>query len=167
MCVYVPLYVYLELLKRFVSVCVCVYVCMSVCVCVCVCVAFMWGEATDPCASPGQWAAPAQPLVLHVAPQHVLRPLQQHRQRHARDVALLWRGHLVAEGELQQCLEAHLGEILPHPDVNLSLCKPHKRGQGMSSQSDTAHNGSNYTSTQKRLIWVWSIPPTMHCSAQP
>lgn len=72
---------------------------------------------------PGQGTASAQPLVLHVAPQHILRPLEQHGERHARYVALLRGGHLVAEGELQERLEAHLRELLPHPHIYLRLCQ--------------------------------------------
>lgn len=72
---------------------------------------------------PRQRAASAQPLVLYVASQNVLRSLEQHGKRHARDVALLRSGHLVAERKLQERLETHLRELLPHPHVNLCLCQ--------------------------------------------
>lgn len=84
---------------------------------------------------PGQGAASAQPLVLHVAAQDVLGPLEQHGQRHPGDEALLRRGGLVAEGELQQRLEADLGEVLPHPHLDLRLCGP----QGGGGNKDRLH----------------------------
>lgn len=70
---------------------------------------------------PGQRTASAQSLVLHVAAQHVLRPLEQHGEGHAGYVAFLRGGHLVAEGELQKRLKAHLGKLLPHPHIYLCL----------------------------------------------
>lgn len=72
---------------------------------------------------PGQRAASAQPLILYVASQDILRSLEQHRKRHARDVALLRSGHLVAERKLQERLETHLRKLLPHPHINLCLCQ--------------------------------------------
>lgn len=72
---------------------------------------------------PGQRAAPTQPLVLYVAPQNILGSLEQHWKRHPGDVALLRGGHLVAEGKLQQRFKTHLRELLPHPHINLSLCR--------------------------------------------
>lgn len=70
---------------------------------------------------PGQRTASTQPLILYVALQHILRPLQQHGEGHAGYVALLRGGHLVAEGELQERLEAHLRKLLPHPHIYLCL----------------------------------------------
>lgn len=72
---------------------------------------------------PRQGAASAQPLVLYVASENVLGSLEEHRECHTRDVALLWRGHFVAEGKLQQRLKTHLGKLLPHPHINLCLCR--------------------------------------------
>lgn len=72
---------------------------------------------------PGQRAAPTQPLVLYVAPQNILGSLEQHWKRHPGDIALLRGGHLVAEGKLQQRFKTHLWELLPHPHINLSLCR--------------------------------------------
>ena len=72
---------------------------------------------------PGQGAAAAQSLILHIASENVLGSLQEHGERHARDVALLRGRNLVAEGKLQQCLEAHLRKLLPHPHIDLCLCK--------------------------------------------
>lgn len=78
-------------------------------------------------AVPGQRAASAQPLILYVASQNVLGPLEQHGERHARDVTLLRSGHFVAERKLQECLEAHLREPLPHPHIDLCLCREKKQ----------------------------------------
>lgn len=78
----------------------------------------MWMEGV-----PGQRAAPTQPLVLYVAPQNILGSLEQHWKRHPGDVALLRGGHLVAEGKLQQRFKTHLRELLPHPHINLGLCR--------------------------------------------
>lgn len=78
---------------------------------------------------PGQGAASAQPLILYVASENILGSLEEHRERHARDVALLRGGHLVAEGKLQQCLETHLRKLLPHPHVDLRLCRERKKQQ--------------------------------------
>lgn len=78
-------------------------------------------------AVPGQRAASAQPLIFYIASQNVLGPLEQHRERHARDVTLLRSGHLVAERKLQECLEAHLRKLLPHPHIDLCLCQEKKQ----------------------------------------
>lgn len=71
---------------------------------------------------PGQGAASAQPLILYVASENVLGSLEEHRERHTGDVALLRGGHLVAEGKLQQRLETNLRKLLPHPHIDLCLC---------------------------------------------
>lgn len=88
---------------------------------------------------PGQRAASAQPLVLYVAPENVLGSLEEHRERHTRDVALLRGGHLVAEGKLQQRLKAHLRKVLPHPHIDLCLCEEesplHVRHSALKSDS--------------------------------
>lgn len=71
---------------------------------------------------PGQGAASTQPFILDVAAENILGPLEEHGERHTRDVSLLRGGHLVAEGKLQQRLKAHFGELLPHPHIDLCLC---------------------------------------------
>lgn len=72
---------------------------------------------------PGQGAASTQPLILYVASKNILGSLEEHRERHTRDVALLRGGHLVAEGKLQQRLKTHLRKLLPHSHIDLCLCQ--------------------------------------------
>lgn len=72
---------------------------------------------------PGKRAASTQPLILYVASEYILGPLEEHGERHARDVALLRGGHLVAKGKLQQRLKTHLRKLFPHPHIDLCLCQ--------------------------------------------
>lgn len=72
---------------------------------------------------PGKRAASTQPLILYVASENILGPLEEHGERHARDVALLRGGHLVAKGKLQQRLKTHLRKLFSHPHIDLCLCQ--------------------------------------------
>ncbi len=72
---------------------------------------------------PRQGASSTQPLILYVTSENILGSLEEHRERHTGDVALLRGGHLVAEGKLQQRLETHLRKLLPHPHIDLCLCQ--------------------------------------------
>lgn len=89
------------------------------CFCRCICCTVSKSVWT---VVPWQGAASTQPLVLYVAPENILRPLEENWKCHTRDVSLLWGGHLVAEGELQQRLKTHFGKLLPHPHIDLCLC---------------------------------------------
>lgn len=73
--------------------------------------------------APGERALSTEPLVLYVAMQDVLRPLQQHRERHPWDVAFLGCRDFVTEGELQQRLKTHFRKLFSQANVNLRFCK--------------------------------------------
>lgn len=89
------------------------------CFCRCICCTVSKSAWT---VVPWQGAASTQPLVLYVAPENILWPLEENWKCHTRDVSLLWGGHLVAEGKLQQRLKTHFGKLLPHPHIDLCLC---------------------------------------------
>lgn len=74
---------------------------------------------------PGKGAATAKPLIFYVSAQDILSSVQQHGEGHAGDVAFLWCADFITEGELEQCLETHLRELLSHPDINLCFYSQH------------------------------------------
>ena len=72
--------------------------------------------------SPGQWTLAAQTFILHVFVEHVFAALEQRRHSQPRDGALLTHAVWRDEGELQQGLEASLGELLTQLAARVRVC---------------------------------------------